>query len=249
MDRVVHHAIHRIIEPIIDPEIPNSVFACRKGKGNRNAALALLEILRKLEEKRFTVKLDVKKYFASISHIVLMEKIKNTLPDDSLTNLLWNLLKSPPEYAAKGFGIPVGNLTSQLFANFYLASADKLALENLNTGYYFRYMDDSVLIGKNKKEILEVAHLVIEHSEKDLKLEIPYYKRMPLGNAPVPFLGYLLHHTGYRALSRNKRRFGKKVRSLIRKNKRPSLISQVLQSYNAWSKLEEKKTNEITCCC
>jgi RNA-directed DNA polymerase len=99
MDRVVHHAIHRAIEPILDQLIPENSFACRKNKGSRNAALYLLEILRKLEKERFTLKLDVKKYFDSINHTILMKKILENLPDKSLEKLLWSLLKSPREYA------------------------------------------------------------------------------------------------------------------------------------------------------
>lgn len=238
IDRVVHHAIIRVIEPMIDINIPENVYACRKGKGNRNAALTLLNSLRTIGPNRFSIKLDVKKYFASIDHDILFDKIMSCLPDKSIESLLKGLLKSPPEYALRGKGIPVGNLTSQTFANFYLASADRVALKEFKTGYYFRYMDDSVFVGRDKNEIMDAASSFIEHAENHLKLEIPFYKRVPLGKAPIPFLGYLIDHTGFDVLSRNKRRFSKRIKRLNKQNIKPSYLAQVMQSYNAWCDLE-----------
>lgn len=88
MDRVVHHAIHRAIEPIVDPHLSDSVFACRKSKGNRNAVLCLWKGLKVLGADRFCIKLDVSKYFASINHQVLLSKLLSLLPDSSLEPLL-----------------------------------------------------------------------------------------------------------------------------------------------------------------
>ncbi len=200
MDRVVHTAIHRVIDPLIDRQLYDRVYACRKGKGTRNAIIDLLITLRSIGQERFVMKLDVRKYFASIQHEILMKKLSDSLPDQSLTEFLWSLLRNYPEYASARRGIPIGNLTSQLFANFYLMSADRVAVDALKnsghkTGFYFRYMDDMILGGSTKKMVMDAAHATIRHVKDELSLDIPYQKQMPIGNAPVPFLGFLLDQT------------------------------------------------------
>lgn len=244
MDRVVHHSIHRAIEPIYDREMSESVFACRHGKGNRYAALALLNRLREIGPRRFTIKLDVSKYFASIDHEVLAAKLFPLLPDRSLDWLIRSLLQSYPDYSVAGRGIPIGNLTSQLFANYYLVSADRIALAALSARgagktAYFRYMDDLVLVGSKKGVVLDAAWAVVNHVEQELRLQMHFQKRIPLGAAPVPFLGYVLDHSGCRILARNRRRHRAALAKLVRKGERDSLIEQVRTSFDAWKTLEE----------
>jgi len=94
MDRVVHTAIHRVLEPIFEPYLSSSVYACRKNKGNRYAAIDLFNILKTYGPQRFVIKLDVKKYFHSISHEILLSQIFSILPDNSIEKLLISLLNS-----------------------------------------------------------------------------------------------------------------------------------------------------------
>jgi len=237
MDRVVHHAIHRHIESILDPHLSDSVWACRHDRGNRAAVLAVLAYLKELGPKRFTMKLDVEKFYDTINIKILFEKIMAALPDQSLAPVLWSLLNSHPEYSKRGYGIPIGNLTSQLFANFYLASADRVALDLLKQGRLFRYMDDLVLIGPDKDEIMAASWAACRHCKDDLQIEIPFFKMVPLGTDPVPFLGFVVDHTGYRILARNKRRFAKKLRRLAAAKARPSHVAQVALSFEAWKVL------------
>jgi hypothetical protein len=238
MDRVVHTAIHRIVEPIFEARLPPSVYACRKGRGNRLAARDLLAALQAIGPSRFVVKLDVQRYFDSIAHEVLLCMIRAVLPDPSLDLLFDSLLRSHPVYAARGYGIPIGNLSSQLFANFYLTEADAMATAELGgDGFYFRYMDDMVLGGPDKKRVLDVADQVVAFVTDQLRLAIPFTKRMPLGNAPVPFLGYLLDHTGYRILARNGRRHGKRMKRLKKLGARPSQLAMRELSFAAFARL------------
>ena len=199
LDRVVHHGIHQIIEPILDKKLSDCVFACRKGKGNRFAAQHLIRRLHDLGHERYALKLDVSQYFASISHLNLMKKISQELPDESCLFLLESLVGSHDGYAKQNRGIPIGNLTSQLFANFYLASVDKIVCQALGHPYYWleesklpndviyiRYMDDLLLIGKTKKKTCEAGSVALEEIHK-LELEIPVRKRVHLENDPIPF--------------------------------------------------------------
>lgn len=253
MCRVIHHAIHRVLLPYLEPTISDSIFACRHGRGNRFAAQLLLRRLKIFGPQRYALKLDVSKYFPSIKHDHLFEYIQAELPDDSLGFLLSSLLKSHPEFAKKGYGLPIGNLTSQLFANFYLRTVDQLICERLDVPYYWlseeelnpkafyiRYMDDMVLIASDKKTVCRVASEAVRGPVSELGLSIPMRKRMHLGSAPIPFLGYVLDHEMVRPLARNKRKIRQKLLRMENKNERPSLIAQVRNSYEAWLDLEDK---------
>lgn len=237
LDRVVHTAIHRVIGPLVEGRLSSSVYACRVGMGNRYAAIALLNEIKRLGDNRFVVKLDVRKYFDSINHDILMKMLRPVLPDKSIESLLQSLLASQTEYARRGYGIPIGNLTSQLFANFYLVEVDKIACMNNEEGFYFRYMDDMVLGGRHKSRVLDIAEAMVNYATDNLRLSIPFHKRMPLGSAPVPFLGYVLDHGGYRVLTRNIRRHKKRVRRLEKSNARPSEIEIRNSSFGAFARL------------
>jgi hypothetical protein len=251
-DRIVHHAIHRVIEPILEPNMSAASFACRRGKGTSGAVVALLQKLTEMEQHRFVVKLDVEKFFATIDHGILLqslfggESMAQFFRDSSLQLLLNSLVRdSHPSSAESGVGIPIGNLTSQLFANWYLTPADHFITESFPSISHFRYMDDLVLVARSKRDALECAWATVEFVKRKLRLEIPFTKVMPLGADPVPFLGYLLDHNGYAILARNRRRFAKHMRVLIKKNARPSRVARAQLSHAAWTSVPEKVTPRI----
>jgi hypothetical protein len=107
-DRVVHTAICRVIEPGIDSLLAPAVYECRQGRGNRNAVIDLIAVLRRFGRDRFVMKLDVQRYFESVVHEVLFSKLSEKLPDRSLDGLLTKLLASHPDYGPKGVGLPIG---------------------------------------------------------------------------------------------------------------------------------------------
>lgn len=254
MCRVVHHAIHRVILPYLDVGLSDSVFACREGRGNRFAAQLLFRRLKIFGPRRYTLKLDIRQYFPSINHAHLLRQIEVNLPDSSLHHLLVSLLASHPGYAERGYGIPIGNLTSQLFANFYLREVDHAACDGLDVPYhwlsegelksdafYIRYMDDMILIADNKKKVCELAEQIVHEISPRLGLAIPMRKRMHIGSDPIPFLGYVIDHDGVRPLARNTRKIINKMARMERENERPSLIAQVKNSYEAWMDLEDER--------
>lgn len=253
-DRIVHTAIHRVIFPLVDPTLGIRTFACRYGMGNRNAALRLLEQLKIMGKNRYCIKLDVKKYFESIPHHVLIEKMQAALPDPSANNLMKSLIASHSTYHARKRGIPIGNLTSQLFANFYLSSLDRLACMKLKInfsedhlephGCYIRYMDDMVILSKSKEQAFDTATSLVKHASDILELSIPPHKMAVLGKDPIPFLGFVLDETGFRPLRRNERKFVKKVKRATAQGKELSYKAQMIQSYESWQMLEGKKKKE-----
>jgi len=249
-DRIIHSAIHRMMEPIIDLQLGARTYACRHGKGNRGAALRLQGQLMRMGKHRYCVKLDVKKYFSSVSHEVLYKRLLKALPDESLGPLIQSLLSSHAEYSRMSTGIPIGNLTSQLFANFYLSSVDRLACDELgldffndeqeSESFYIRYMDDMVVIAREKAKAFEVANAMVKYAEGELRLNIPFHKRMPLANDPVPFLGFVLDDSGHRVLSRNERKFTKKLRRLGQQGACLSRKASTIQSYEAWKNIDRE---------
>ena len=246
-DRIVHTAIHKITEPLVDRFLGCRTYACRYSMGNRNAVLRLDEQVKRMESY-YCVKLDIRKYFASINHEVLFQNITKCFNgDESLNKLLWSLIQSFPEFTARGHGIPIGNLTSQLFANFYLSGVDRLACDELNLNFYedekedhafyMRYMDDMIIMHKEKKVALEVATKLVTHAKENFFLNIPTNKYVVLGLVPIPFLGFLVSKDSVVPLKRNERKFMKKLKRLKNKGYSLSYRAQVMQSYEAWQLL------------
>ena len=245
-DRVVHTAICQQIEPVLDAQLSNSVYACRKGKGNRYAVIELIYKLKCLGPERFVVKLDVERYFDSIDHHVLLDRVFSHLPDPSLEPLLTSLVQSFSSPLGTSKGVPIGSLSSQLFANFYLASADQLILQSLNEDeLYLRYMDDLVIATRSKKRALDLAERVCRHMEVDLLLQIPFHKRVALASDPIPFLGFYVDENGHRILSRNERRHQKRLRRMNKRGKRESQVAQTELSFNAFKNLEPHLSERI----
>lgn len=249
-DRIVHTAMHRVLFPIIDPTMGVRTFACRYGMGNLHAVKRLREQLSIMGKNRYCIKLDVKKYFESIPHEVLEKSFLKLLPDRSLDNLLKSLIASHSEYGKLECGIPIGNLTSQLFANFYLSSLDKLACDLLEIDFYedrkeshahyIRYMDDMILLTTNKEQAFKVALQLVKYAKETLRLSIPPEKMMSIGGDPIPFLGFVLNEEGHRPLRRNERRFVKKLKRAESNGASLSLKAQMVQSFEAWKVLGEK---------
>lgn len=242
-DRVVHHAIHRVLEPLFDSRMSPATYACRKGRGTSGAVADLWAHLRNVGEQRFVVKLDVESFFASIRHDLLIESLFKELPDSSLHPLLESLVRLPccrsgsDSSRSEGRGIPIGNLTSQLFANWTLTPLDDFMEARFLNVRHFRYMDDLVIVGRSKADALDCAHGAVAFTQEVLDLHIPFRKLVPLGSDPVPFLGFLLHHEGCGVLARNRRRFLRHVRVLEKRGARESRIAQATQAHDAWTKL------------
>ena len=202
-DRVVHHAICNIIEPILERSFINHSYACRVGKGTHSAVRLAQMFSGKYD---FYLKCDIKKYFASIDHIVLKEILARKFKDPDLIWLL-NTIIDRAELNQPGYGIPIGSLTSQHFANLYLDKLDHFVKDTLQVKGYLRYMDDFLLFS-DEKATLHVYHSCIRTFLHDtLKLEL---KEKATILAPVtegiPFLGFRIFQNLIRVKQENKKR-------------------------------------------
>lgn len=205
--RVLHHVIMRVCEPVFERHLIHHTYACRKGKG-RIAALDVAE--RHGRTHPHYLKLDIRKYFDSIDHAILKAQLRRLLKDASLLRLLDAIIDS--FCVQPGKGLPIGNLTSQHFANVYLSPLDRFICAGSKAAglQYIRYMDDMVVWGRERQTLLALRERVGTFLREHLALEL---KQDRIGTVAhgVPFLGCKVF-AGYRTLNaRSKRRFRHKI--------------------------------------
>ena len=153
-DRVVQHAICNIIEPIFDKRFIYDSYACRGDKGIHRGSARLTQFLRRARnkwDKTYCLKCDVKQYFPNINHDVLSDIVKKIIKCRDTMSVLDDIIRS--HNAEEGKGIPIGNLTSQLFANVYLNELDYYMKQRLRIKLYIRYVDDFVVFDDDKRTL------------------------------------------------------------------------------------------------
>ena len=214
-DRVVHHAVYRILYPIFDKSLIYDSYSCRDGKGTHGAVLRLESFARKASENYtkicYCLKCDIKKFFDSIDHQILLDLIKQKIIDKDTLWLLEEIVKSFGKDAKKG--LPLGNLTSQLFANIYLDELDKFIKHLLKVKFYLRYTDDFIIAHQDKYYLKGLTPEIKEFLRQDLKLDLHPEKIMIRKlRQGIDFLGYVaLPH--YRVLrTKTKIRMLKKIK-------------------------------------
>jgi len=164
-DRVVHHAIVALLEPIYEAIYMHHSYATRKGKGTYSAIKAAQKMLRR---NYWYLKADVRKYFESINPDVLMQCLQKKVKDANFMTITERIVRNAPATS----GLPIGNLTSQFFANVYLHELDMYVLHQLKPEGYIRYMDDFVLFS-NDKQLLQAALLEIRaYLDTTLQLQL-----------------------------------------------------------------------------
>jgi retron-type reverse transcriptase len=244
-DRVVHHALCNVIEPLFDRSFIDDTYACRKGKGTHAAVNRYSRYARKF---RYVLKCDIQKYFQSIDHEILCGIVERKIRCARTLWLIREIVGSRsdtnwPFYFAgddlftplqRRRGIPIGNLTSQFFANVYLDGFDHFVKEGLRLPY-IRYVDDFVAFG-NEKERLQQANQSMIDFLASLRLKVhPKKCRTHRVSEGVRFLGYRIFPT-HRLLSKDNalrmRRRLKKMRALYQEGEIP--LTRVHQSIQSW---------------
>jgi len=152
-DRVVHHALCHIVSPFLENRFMDDSFACRTGKGSHRAVLRAQQFSRQYS---CVWKADIRKFYDSIDHEVLLKMLCRRFREKRLHRLLRVLVEHPVPGQEKGKGLPIGNLTSQWFANFYLDRLDHYLKEELKAPAVVRYMDDFSVWSNSKEELFEI---------------------------------------------------------------------------------------------
>jgi len=187
-DRIIHHAIMQIIEPIWKGTLIKDTFSSIKGRGIHKGVGKVKEALTHKEETKYCLKMDVSKYYPSIDHDVLKQIIRKKIKDPELLWLLDEIIDS-------AHGIPIGNYLSQYFANLYLSEFDHWIKEEMRVKRYFRYCDDLVIFGRTKKRLQWILSRVQFYTQCFLKLRVKRnYQIFPVEFCGVDFLGYVFRH-------------------------------------------------------
>jgi len=206
--RIMHHAIMNVIEPILERPLIYHSYACRIGKGTHAAVLYAFS---QCKSNSHLLKLDIRKYFDSIDHEILKNQLRRLLKDTKVITLLDGIIDS--YQTTSGKGVPIGNLTSQFFANMYLACMDHYILEKLQPSSYCRYMDDFVIWAKSMKQIKDIFAKINEYVNKNLNLIIkpPVFGKSSTG---LPFLGFLIKDKCVFLMQKSKRRVKERMKEI-----------------------------------
>jgi retron-type reverse transcriptase len=245
-DRVVHHALCRVIEPIFERSFIHDSYACRKGKGSHAAVRRYTDFARK---NRYVLKCDIQKYFQSVDHAILLGMVSKKIRWLDTLWLIESIVASRTDNSVVFYfkgddlfspyqrtrAIPIGNLTSQFFANVYLDGFDHFVKEKLQCKYYIRYVDDFVVFD-NSKERLSNVKAEIECYLGSLRLRLHCNKsRVYLVQDGVRFLGYrmfpshrLVIKTNALAMRRRMRRYSQEFRD------GEVSLAQVRQCIQSW---------------
>ena len=174
-DRLLHHAVYRLLYPFFDKTFISDSFSCRKNKGTHKSLDRFRFFARSVSKNNtricWILKGDIKKFFASIGQNILLEILRKYIPDNDIICLLREIIFSfrSAEY---GTGLPLGNLTSQLFANIYMNEFDQFVKHKLKVKYYIRYADDFVILSENKKYLKSKIGPINDFLQNELKLTL-----------------------------------------------------------------------------
>lgn len=233
-DRVLHHAIFRILYPIFDKSFIFDSYSCRNNKGTHAAVNRLNNFTRKVSKNYaktcFILKCDIKKYFDSISQDTLMALIEEKIKDESAIWLINIIVKSFPK------GLPLGNITSQLFANIYLNELDKFIKYKLGIKYYIRYTDDFVIVAGTRPYLENLINPISSFLSDELALKL-HPKKVIIRKLRqgIDFLGYIVlpHYRLLRTKTKNRiiRKLEKRVLEYKNKMISNQTLKQSFQSY------------------
>ena len=199
-DRVVHHAIINIIEPIFDQTFIHDSCANRKEKGTLFTIKRLNKFLRKISKNNtgpcFILKADIKHYFREIDKNILLQIIKRKITDKKVISLIKRVLASREremrvDLQLSKRGMPLGNLTSQFFANVYLNELDQFVKHTLKCKYYIRYVDDFIILNNSRKQLTIWMQLINNFLIEILNLELhPNKSRITSLTRGTDFVGF-----------------------------------------------------------
>ena len=221
-DRLLHHAIYRILYPYFDKKFIHDSYSCRINKGTHKAINRFRDFFRKVSKNNtrscLVLKCDIRKFFANIDHQILKKILSKTVFDTDTLWLLSQVIDSfhtnvtnsaiaenvtNPIYAMADIckvGLPLGNLTSQLLVNIYMNEFDQFVKRELKVKYYIRYADDFVILSESKKYLEELVLKIYDFLEKELKLQLhPDKVFIKTFTSGVDFLGWV-HFPGHRVL-------------------------------------------------
>jgi RNA-directed DNA polymerase len=221
-DRILHHAVMNILEPIFVSTFTSDTYSCIKKRGIHAAVYSLKKALKDRANTVYCLKLDVRKFYPTIDHQMLKDLLRKKFKDPDLLQLLNEIIDSAE-------GLPIGNYLSQYLANFYLAYFDHWLKEVKRVRYYFRYADDMVILAADKDSLHRLLSEINTYLSEKLKLQVKdNYQVFPVKDRGIDFIGYVFYHTHILMRKSIKQSFARMLAS------KPN--SQSAASYQGWAK-------------
>ena len=256
-DRLLHHAIYRILYPFFDRTFIDNSFSCRKNKGLHKALNKFREMFCKVSKNNhrayWVLKCDIKKFFDSIDHKILLDILSEYISDKDVIWLLGNVVESysttpatplEPLLGNRGTtGLPLGNLTSQLFANVFMNVFDQFVKHKLKVKYYVRYADDFVFLSNDRQYLESIIPVIRNFLVEKLKLTLhPNKIFLQTITSGIDFLGWK-HFVGHRVLRKTTRK--RMLRRIKENHTNETLQSYLgLLSHGNGGKVKEQLLNE-----
>lgn len=213
-DRIVHHAIMNVLEPIWVSVFTTDSFSCIKKRGINGAQRKVLQALKDVENTRYCLKIDIRKFYPSIDHDILKQVIRRKI---KCKDTLWLL----DQIIDTADGVPIGNYLSQYFANLYLSYFDHWIKEVVGVKYYFRYADDMVFLHKDKAFLHGLLVQINDYLHQYLNLELKSnYQVFPVDVRGIDYVGFVFRHSHTRLRKSIKKNF---CRAAAKLNKRSNI--------------------------
>jgi len=253
-DRVLQWAIYRLLNPLYENIYMTDSYGCRKGKGREKAAKRLQYWLRHVDRKPvqyYYLKLDISKFFYRVDHEALINILKRRIKDRRLIELFRTIVNS--EKRAFGLplgvdpseiqpcdmifdkGMPIGNLTSQMFANIYMNELDQYLKHELRLKYVIRYMDDTIILHNSKAELHEIQRKIETFLLEKLKLNLNSKTVIRPTTCNVDFVGYVINKNEIRLRSATVKRMRSRIKYITKAYERGEMtrkeVNATMQSY------------------
>ena len=240
-DRVVHHALVRVLEPIFEKKFIEDSFACRKGKGTHAGVRRCGEFAKKFP---YVLKCDLRRYFPSIDHKILLKRIGKTVADPKVIELIEKILASHEDGRKmewgddlfdcrfRHHGLPIGNLTSQFFANIHLDGFDHFVKQELGVKGYVRYVDDFLIFAQSRKQARDWGNAAkVRLREMKLEIHPDKYRLCRTDREGADFCGFVCFSSGQiKVRGTSVRRYVKRLARV----KRDGSVAEIKASVCAW---------------
>lgn len=228
-DQIVHWAVMQVVEPVLFNGMYYYCCGSIPGRGGRHAQTALKKWLKKDKKNtKYCLQIDVSKFYPSINQDILKQMLRRKIKDKKCLKLLDTIIESTES------GLPIGNYTSQWFANFYLEGFDHFIKEQLKIKYAIRYMDDYIILGNNKRK-LHKARKEIEAYLNNLRLKLKgNWQVYKVDSRPIDFLGFRFYRNYITLRRRNSLRIRRRAKKISKKSTINFKDAAAMMSYLGW---------------
>jgi RNA-directed DNA polymerase len=229
-DRIIHHAIIQVVEPIWFKSLIRDTFSSIKSRGIHDGVKRIKKALRDKENTAYCLKMDIRKYYPSVDNNILKKIIRQKIKDK---NLLWLI----DEIIDSTKGIPIGNYLSQYFGNLYLSELDHFCKKEIK--YYLRYADDIVIMHKDKQVLHNIRKRIEKYLNEERHLDLKQnWQVFPVEKRGIDFLGYKFFHNYVLLRKSIKQKFKKRISDIkanYDKMTDKEIVNSVM-SYYGWFK-------------